>query len=204
MDSETFNQILIPNYTDISGNSYFHFLTEYSFKEFCLRNMKLNKKGKITYENYTQIKSEYTQQIIFFINTLLENNCDIFLVNVNNQSPLILSLNNKNYIMSKEFLNILQNLGLYTKEDYFDFLDIIIKNGNCFDNDFLDLINIILNNINDLNNTEVQKNKLSEMIISLCLNFSKNIYEKFNEIILITGLDYIEINENNNIRKKTR
>ena len=199
MDSETFNQILIPNYTDISGNSYFHFLTEYSFKEFCLRNMKLNKKGKFTYENYTQIKSEYTQQIIFFINTLLENNCDIFLVNVNNQSPLILSLNNKNYIMSKEFLNILQNLGLYTKEDYFDFLDIIIKNGNCFDNDFLDLINIILNNINDLNNTEVQKNKLSEMIISLCLNFSKNIYEKYNETILITGLDYIEINENNNI-----
>ena len=63
----------------------------------------------------------------------------------------------------------------------------------------MDLINIILNNINDLNNTEVQKNKLSEMIISLCLNFSKNIYEKFNEIILITGLDYIEINENNNI-----
>ena len=61
------------------------------------------------------------------------------------------------------------------------------------------LINIILNNINDLNNTEVQKNKLSEMIISLCLNFSKNIYEKFNETILITGLDYIEVNENNNI-----
>ena len=135
MDTETFNQILKPNYTDISGNSYFHFLTEYSFKEFCLRNMKLNKKGKITYENYTQIKSEYILQIIFFINTLLENNCDIFLVNVNNQSPLILSLNNKNYIMSKEFLNILQNLGLYTKEDYFDFLDIIIKNGNCFVNE---------------------------------------------------------------------
>ena len=44
LDSETFKQILIPNYTDFNGNSYFHFLTEYSFKEFCIRNMKLNKK----------------------------------------------------------------------------------------------------------------------------------------------------------------
>ena len=94
MDVETFSQILIPNYTDISGNSYFHFLTEYSFKEFCVRNMKLNKTGKFTYEKYTQIKTEYMQQIIFFINTLLEHNCDIILVNANNQSPLILSLNN--------------------------------------------------------------------------------------------------------------
>lgn len=43
IDLGTFKEILIPNYTDIDGNSYFHFLTEYSFKEFCLRNMKLNK-----------------------------------------------------------------------------------------------------------------------------------------------------------------
>ena len=38
MNLETFMEILISNYTDNNGNSYFHFLTEYSFQEFCLRN----------------------------------------------------------------------------------------------------------------------------------------------------------------------
>ena len=46
--------------------------------------------------------------------------------------------------MSKEFINILQNLGIYTTEDYLDFLDIIIKNGDYFDSDCLYLINLII------------------------------------------------------------
>ena len=156
MDLETFKQILIQNYTDIFGNSYFHFLTEYSFKEFCIRNMKLNNINEkiISLEKYSEIKNEYNQQIIFFIQTLLELNCDLFLVNKNNQSPLLLAINNNNYIMSKEFLLILQNLGLYTNEDYYDFLDQIIKNGNCFNPECLELINLILSNINENNNRE--------------------------------------------------
>ena len=199
MDLETFNQILIPNYTDINGNSYFHFLTEYSFKEFCIRNMHLKKTGKFNYEKYTKIKTEYAQQIIFFINTLLEHNCDIILVNASNQSPLMLSLNNNNYVMSKEFLNILQNLGLYTIEDYINFLDIIIKNGNLFDNDCFELIKIILSYITEYNITDAQINKLSQILISLCLNFSQNIYEKYNETVMISSLDYVDKNDKDNI-----
>ena len=202
---ETFKQILIPNYTDANGNSYFHFLTEYSFKEFCLRNMKLNKKGQIfSFEKYKEIKKEYNQQIIFFIQTLLELNCDLFFVNNNNQSPLLLSINKKNYIISKEYLKILQNLGIYTNEDYHDFLDIIIKNGNCFDNDCLELINLILTNFNEVidNNIEAHLNKLSTYLITLCNNYSKNIYEKYNETIKIVSLDYIEQDGFNNISVK--
>ena len=199
IDLETFNQILIPNYTDINGNSYFHFLTEFSFKEFCIRNMHLKKTWKFTYEKYTKIKAEYAQQIIFFINTLLEHNCDIILVNATNQSPLVLSLNNNNYVMSKEFLNILQNLGLYTIEDYINFLDIIIKNGNLFDNDCFELIKIILSYITEYNITDAQINKLSQILISLCLNFSQNIYEKYNETVMISSLDYVEKNDKDNI-----
>ena len=200
MDLETFKQILIYNYTDINGNSYFHFLTQYSFKEFCIRNMKLNNINEkiITFEKYTEIKSEYNKQIIFFIQTLLELNCDIFLVNKNNQSPLLLAINNNNYIMSKEFLLILQNLGLYTNEDYYDFLDNIIKNGNCFNPDCLELINLILSNINEYNNAEASLYKLSTNLISLCGNFSKNIYYKYNETINIVSLEYIEKDNNNN------
>ena len=204
MDIETFKQILIYNYTDKNGNSYFHFLTEYSFKEFCMRNMKLNNIDKkiINYEKYTEIKSEYNQQIIFFIQTLLELNCDLFLVNKNNQSPLLLAINNNNYIMSKEYLYILQNLGIYTNEDYYNFLDKIIKNGNFFNPDCLDLINLILSNINEYNKIESSMNKLSTNLISLCANFSKNIYEKYNETINIVSLEYIEKDNNNNLMVK--
>ena len=195
IDSETFKQIFIPNYTDINRNGSFHFLTEYIFKEFCVRNMKLSKKEKIiNLEKYKEIKDEYNNQIIFFIQILLEFNCDLFLVNTNNQSPLLLSINNNNYIMSKEFINILQNLGIYTTEDYLDFLDIIIKNGDCFNSDCLELINLILTNINENNNNsnEAFVSKLSTYLNSLCFNFSKNIYEKYNETIKIVGLNYID------------
>ena len=200
IDSETFKQILIPNYTDLNRNSYFHFLTEYTFKEFCIRNMKLSKKEKIiSLDIYKAIKEEYKQQITSFIKTLLELNCDLFLVNSVNQSPLLLSINNNNYIMSKEFINILQNLGIYTTEDYLDFLDIMIKNGDYFDSDCLDLINLILTNINENNNNGAFVSKLSTYLISLCNNFSKNIYEKYNEIIKIVGLEYIDKDSYNNI-----
>jgi hypothetical protein len=152
----------------------------------------------INFEKYTEIKNEYNQQILFFIQTLLELNCDIFLVNKNNQSPLLLSINNNNYIMSKEYLYILQNLGIYTNEDYYAFLDKIIKNGNIFNPDCLELINLILSNINEYNNTESSIHKLSTNLISLCDNFSKNIYEKYNETINIVSLEYIEKDNNNN------
>ena len=77
--------------------------------------------------------------------------------------------------MSKEFINILQNLGIYTTEDYLDFLDIMIKNGDYFDSDCLELINLILTNINENNNNGAFMSKLSTYLISLCYNFSKNI-----------------------------
>ena len=203
IDLETFKQILIPNYIDKSGNSYFHFLTEYSFKEFCLRNFKLKKDQNIvSFEKYIEIKKEYNLQIIMFIQTLLELNCDLFLVNQNNQSPLILSINKNNYIITKEYLIILQNLGIYTNEDYYDFLDMIIKNGNCFNKDYLELINFILSNIDENNNIEVRINKLTIQFISLCKNFSKNIYEKYNETVKIASLEYIYKDDRNNIKIK--
>ena len=203
IDLETFRQILIPNYMNKSGNSYFHFLTEYSFKEFCLRNFKLKKDQNIvSFEKYKEIKNEYNQQIKFFIQTLLELNCDLFLVNHNNQSPLVLSINKNNYILSKEYLNILQNLGIYTNEDYYDFLDIIIKNQNCFSKDSLELINAILSNIDEHNNIEPPTYKLTTILISLCKNFSKIIYEKYNEAVNLAGLEYIYQDNNNNLKIK--
>ena len=207
IDLGTFKEILLPNYMDMDGNGYFHFLTEYSFKEFCLRNMKLNKNEKfISLEKYNEIKKEYTQQINSFTKILLELNCDLFLVNGKNQSPLYFSINNNNYIISIEYLKILQNVGLYTNEDYYDFLETIIKKGNIFDKDCIELINLILLNIatnnNMNNNIDYPKNKLTTLIISLCKNYSENIYEKYNEIIKLESMEYIDKYDENNIIMK--
>ena len=104
--------------------------------------------------------------------------------------------------MSKEFLNILQNLGIYTNEDYYDFLDIIIKNGNCFDKDCLELINLILSNINEYNNIESLITKLSTFLISFCNNFSSNFCGYYNETIKILSLEYIDKDNKNDIMLK--
>ena len=203
IELEILKQILIPSYTDINGNSYFHFLSEYSFKEFCLRNLKLNNKDKkiITFEEYNKTKDEYKQQIISFIKTLLEVNCDLLCVNNNNQNPLLLNIINKNYIISKEYLKVLQNLGIYTNEEYYNFLDMIIKNGNCFDQDCIELIDLILSDIDKKVYIEPAKNNLTPLFISLCKNFSQNIYLKYNEIVKIVSLEYI-YKYNNNIYVK--
>ena len=72
-------------------------------------------------------------------------------VNNNNQSPLFLSINNDNYIIVIEFLIIVHKIWIYTIEEYFDFLDIVIKKGNCLDKDCIELINVILSNIEENN-----------------------------------------------------
>ena len=195
---ETFKEILIPNYTDTNGNSYFHFLTEYSFQEFCLRNMKLNKKENMSFAKYKELKNEYAQQIKFFIQILLELNCDLIYVNKNNESPLLLSINNNNYIMSKEFLKILQNIGIFINEDYYNFLDIISKNGNCFNEDCIELMSLLVSNIAENYDMETSKQKLTNIIISLCKNYSKNVYEQYNNIVKIVSLDYLNKKEDDN------
>ena len=103
-------------------------------------------KNIISFEEFNKIKDEYAQQIISFIQTLLELNCDLLCFNNNHQSPLLFNINNKNYIIAKEYLKVLQNLDILTTEEYYNFLDIIISSGNCFDQDYIELINLILTN----------------------------------------------------------
>ena len=50
---EDIKQIINPNYTDVNGNGCFHFITEYSFEKFCLKNIKLNRNQDIvTFHKY--------------------------------------------------------------------------------------------------------------------------------------------------------
>ena len=43
LQMEDIKQIINQNYTDINGNGCFHFITDYSFEKFCLKNIRLDK-----------------------------------------------------------------------------------------------------------------------------------------------------------------
>ena len=79
MPLESFKNNLKPNYEDENGNKCFHFLTEYTFKEYCFRTIKIDINERMTLEKYNKLKNDYTQHIISIIRIryLLELNCDI-------------------------------------------------------------------------------------------------------------------------------
>ena len=222
MNIETFKQKFKPDYTDINGNGCFHILTEYSFERYCLQNIKLNKNEKIvSFQDYNEIKNKYNQQIISFIKILTELNYDLLSPNKINQGPLYFSIIKNNYIISKEYYKIAKSLDIYIEDDYYHILNLIINNGSCLEKDCIELLMILLTstdkNKNNIFNKELlnkeNKNYKLTSIVSLCKNFSENIYEKYNEIIKIVSMEYInkdnnkiyvkqEQNSINNIREK--
>ena len=209
MPLESFKNNLKPNYEDENGNKCFHFLTEYTFKEYCFRTIKIDINERMTLEKYNKLKNDYTQHIISIIRLLLELNCDILSVNKNKQSPLDLSITKGNFILAKEYFKIIQTKGVYKCNDFYNLLNLLTVHGNCFNQESIELINLILFNLDDNqinifnNETNINPNyKLTPIIISLCKNFSDNIYEKYNEFIKILSLEYIEKDNNNNINVK--
>ena len=205
---EDIKLLINPNYTDINGNGCFHFIAEYSFEKFCLKNIKLNKNQDIVnFHKYNEIKSKYIHYISSFIKLLLQLNCNLFSKNKNGENPLHLSIIKNNYIIAKEFFKIQQNLNIYNENEYFKILNLAINNGNCFNKDYIVLIMMILsttdenkNNIfnNFLLNKESENYELTPLI-SLCKIYSENIYDKYNEIVRIKSMEYIKKDINNNI-----
>ena len=212
IQKENLKEAIIPNYTDSNGNGCFHFLTEYSFEKFCIRNIELNNNQEIIdFNNYIDIKNQYIQQINSFIEILLYLNCDIISPNKNKENPLTLSIIKGNYILSKEYFKIQENLGIYNENDYNNILNLIINNGNCFEQDCIELIMMVIsicdqNKNNIFNKALLNKvNKEFELtpLISLCKNFDDNIYLNYNQIIKINAMKYINNNKNMQIDQNT-
>ena len=211
IQAQNFKEEFNPNYTDINGNGCFHFLAEYSFESFCFKNIKLNKNEAIVdFKKYNDIKNQYIKHISFFTNLLLEFNCDIFSPNKYNENPLHLCIINKNFIIAKEYFKIQQNLGIYNEEDYFNILNLAIKNGNSFDKDFIELIMMIISTTDENNNIVFNNSNLNKEnnnyeftpLISLCKNFSENIYDIYNKIVKIKSMEFINKDNNNYINTK--
>ncbi len=197
IDENTFKKNIDINYTDKNGNGWFHLLTEYSFEQYCLKNNLINKdKEKVDIKQYNEIKEEYKNLIVNYINILLNCNCNLLSEN----NPLLLSIKKKNYIISKEYFRIQQNLNFFNNEQYKNILNSIINIGNCFDKDCIELISSVLCTVNGRDKINVfnkfllnQENKEYELtpLIALCKNFSENIYDRYNKIVKIKSMEYI-------------
>ena len=205
---EAFKENLNPNYTDLNGNGCFHFLADYSFEQFFIKNIKsdTNKRKEIINEKkYNKMKNEYALLMNSFTNLLISINCDILTKNKYNQNPLIYSITKNNYIASKEYFLIQKDLGLYDQGQYQNILNAIINNGDATNKDCLVLIDLVLSstdeNKNMIFNSSILNKEIKECeltpIVWLCKNFSAHIYEKYNTILKMKSIDYL-IDKNNN------
>ena len=225
ISAKSFKEKLNPNYTDNNGNSVFHFLTEYSFEQYYIKNIK-SKNNKDNYiinaQRYNEIKTLYKNQINSFADYLLNFNCDILKTNNQNQNPLIYSLIKNNYVIAKKYYEIYKKLELFNEKEYHQNLfKALIINGNTTNIDYLEIMidfislteknNVIINQ--SLLNKEIDEIKLTP-IAYLCKNFGHNVYEKYNDILKLKSIDYfikdnssiinIDINQNilNEIKQK--
>ena len=206
---ESFNKQLNPNYIDKNGNNCFHFLADYSFEKFYVKNIKSNidnNKEIINEQKYLEIKNLYKEQIHYFSELLFNLKCDIFKNNKNNENPLIYSIIKNNYIISREYFEIQKKLNIINEKNYYhNIFNMLIINGNATNIDCLELINTILSSESkntkklfdsSILNKEIEKIKLTP-IVWLCKNFGDNIYEKYNNIIKLKSIDYFAKNNSN-------
>ena len=141
---ESLKTIIDPKYIDSNGNGIFHYFSEYSLEKFYKLNYNENKSLLINEEKFKEIINEYQNQIPIYINLLDELKCDKFIINNQNQTPLIYSIIQKNYYITKEYIKILDNMNLFSEYDYQQILTLLVNSGDCLRDDCLLLISYLL------------------------------------------------------------
>ena len=194
---DSLKEIINSNFIDSNGNGIFHYFSEYSLEKFYKLNYNKEKDELIKPEKYKEILNEYKNQIPVYIELLEELDCNKLSKNIKNQTPLIYSIIQKNYIIALEYMKLIDNL---TVEDYRNIFKLLINSGDCLKEDCIDLINYIISlekekkmNIFDKNylNKEDENNGLTPIVI-ICKDYNDNIYEKFNQIIKMISSDYYQ------------
>ena len=199
---DSIRDIINPNYVDYNGNNIFHYFSEFSLKKYADLTYNFGKKI-ITEINYKIILNEYKLLIPLYIKYLDELKCNILSKNKNNQSPLIYSVVQKNYCITKQYLIYLRNMNSLTNDILCDTFNHAINNGDCLRNDCIDLILYILSlakekNIRLYDNASLKgKEKLDYLspIILLCKDYSKYVIAKFYEIVKMKISTMLEKNQ---------
>ena len=195
---DSLQETINPNFIDSNGNSIFHYFSEFSLEKFYKLNFNKEKDELLKPEKYKEILNEYKNQIPVYIALFEELNCNKLAKNNKNQTPLIYSIIQKNYIIALEYIKLLNdNL---TNEDYLNIFRLLINSGDCLKEDCLDLINYIISLEKekkmkifdkDFLNKEDENNGLTPILI-ICKDYNDNIYEKFNQIVRMVSSDYYE------------
>ena len=188
------------NYKDKDDNGIYHYFAQYSLEKFYILNYNKDKTTIIKPDEFENLKKQYLEQLHLFVDILDELNCDSLSPNKDNQTPLICSINNKNYSIAKILMEKTHNLYIMERDDYYNIFNLAMNRGDCLRDDCIDFISFMLtledaNTIKIFNehflNSENAENCLTPIVI-LCKDFSENIYNKINSIIEIVGSNYNE------------
>ena len=183
-------------YLDLNENNYFHYLSNYTFKEYCFYNYTSSKNEIITNKKYKSLLSQYLEKIISFVNILISINCNLNYKNIFDQTPLELCLIKQNYYMAKEYLKYEQFPDGLLKGNLLNILYI----NNCLEEECIDfLIYLFKDNMNISN--DIKKEMLIKtldndgtitLLISIFKDYNDNIYKKFKKFIKINCIEYLK------------
>ena len=185
---------LNPYFIDSLGNNYFHYLSNYSFKEFCFYDYNPTNNEIIKIEKYNSLLNQYLKKIKSYVNSLISINCNISLENYEEQTPLDLCLINQNYYMANELINYFQNYCLLFEGNKLNILYI----NNCIEEECINFIFNLFTNVNseeEMIRTYLRKpidnEGITTPLISIFRDYNQNIYNKFEEFIKINIANYL-------------
>ena len=193
---EYLREQLNPNFLDTNFNNYLHYLSKYSFKDFCSNKNNISK-DKINITTYNILLNQYLEKIISFTNILIGINCNINQTNIYDQSPLDFCLIEKNYYLAKEYIN-------YYFVDFLNNNNTILNsifNDICLREECIDFVISLFNSDNEKLSNESKKNYLNKKInnnseitpfISILENYNNNIYKKYIQLVKINCIAYLQ------------
>ena len=134
--AEIINEQINIQYTDLDNNNYFHYLSNYSFKDYCIFKGFSSENEIITKEKYKSLLKQYLDRINSFIEILITSNCDLTSENVFEQIPLDLCLIKQNYYMAKEYIKYQSLFSSFFNKNGLNMLFL----NNCLDEECIEFI----------------------------------------------------------------
>ena len=132
------------NYKDNDDNGIYHYFAQYSLEKFYILNYNKDKTTIIKPDEFENLKKQYLEQLHLFVDILDELNCDSLSPNKDNQTPLICSINNKNYSIAKILMEKTHNLYIMERDDYYNIFNLAMNRGDCLRDDCIDFISFML------------------------------------------------------------
>ena len=182
------------DYIDSFGNNYLHYLSNYTFKEFCFYKYNPSKNEIINEEEFKSLLNKYLDIIKLFIQNLVNINCNIDSVNFEGQTPFELCLIKQNYYMANEMINYIVN---YDSLFYDNKINILFFN-NCIQEESITFILKLFTFFSNKENIilylgrSIDNEGTITPLLSFFKDYNQNIYNKFIEFVKINIVKYLQ------------